>query len=565
MTLATFFARLAAAGIESTRTGCAMRCGWQPRRTKSCWGASLLSSRSLNQHRYPIREHRVPQARYPNQGSCPNCNQIMTNGGRCDGLLPLELSGRLVRPVSLPAGRALPDRLHITRALRPFRQSWLDQVPGTLDEERTADTAAEPKGLVWPRFQPRRERWDEAELVLEDDPAIAVWSDVVADLAQVMRDSGAFRDVRTWRLRDTAAKAPVLESRNGRRVASRTLGDGSVRRLVLFITHGAALFWADGSYARVLAHWRPRASVAIVQAMPRHQWRRTMLGEPQGVCRAIACGVPTAELSPERDWWTHLGHDGGAAFAVPLVALSAGSLAGFAKAQMGRKREMDAVFVDPTPPAFAAPSRPAATRNRTEATLALLQAESPQAFQVATYLSAAPFTLPVARLVQETKFGRNADPSCLGELLLGGLVESRATNSDDTALAEFEFRGEARTILQRSMRPRERVRLRNALIGHVSDHLAAIKGRTSRVRAFTPDEAGTLHLPNWAQPFARMADALAGSPSRVEGIVPSARVAFMGETQPETAILLGQALIDAGCTLVSSGTWRHGGGDRKGV
>jgi hypothetical protein len=469
------------------------------------------------------------------------------------GLAPSHASARPGRPVSLPASHALPSRLRMARAMRPFRQYWPERVAGALDEERTADAAAELQGVIWPRFQPRRDRWYDAELVLEDDPAIAVWTDVVAEFAQVMRDSGAFGDVRTWRLCDAAAGTPILKGQHGRQVAAGSLGDGSVRRLVLFVTHGAALSWADGAYARVLALWRRRASLAIVQAMPRHQWRRTVLGEPQGVCRAAECGAPTAELPPIRDWWTHSEDNRGAELAVPLVALSAESLAGFAGVQMGRKRVVDAVFLDPSPPFRPDPSRAAATRGRVEAMVALLQAESAQAFQLAVYLSAAAFTLPVARLVQEAKFGRNADPACLGELLLGGLVESRPPDSGDSALMEFDFQSEARGILQRSMRPGERLRLRDALIGHVSDHLAAIQGRISRMQAFTPDEAGTLYLPDWAQPFARMADALAGPASPAEGLMPPTRVGFLGETQPEIATLLGQVLIETGCILISSG------------
>jgi hypothetical protein len=58
--------------------------------------------------------------------------------------------------VALPAGRALHNRLRMSRALRPFRQPWPSRHQRELDEERTAEMTAALGGQLHPVFRPLR-------------------------------------------------------------------------------------------------------------------------------------------------------------------------------------------------------------------------------------------------------------------------------------------------------------------------------------------------------------------------------------------------------------------------
>jgi hypothetical protein len=59
--------------------------------------------------------------------------------------------------------------------LRPFRQRWFSRAEWELDEQRTIEATAELSGSLYPVFRPLQERWFEVHVVLEDDPAIALW------------------------------------------------------------------------------------------------------------------------------------------------------------------------------------------------------------------------------------------------------------------------------------------------------------------------------------------------------------------------------------------------------
>src|SRR5207248_2859039 len=105
-------------------------------------------------------------------------------------------------------------RLNLARALRPFHKRRPSRQRQELDELRTVETTAELGGYLLPVFRPLNERWFDVDVVLEDDPAIALWRDTMRDFCQMLGDTGAFRDVRSWRLRmpiQTQAEPTVSE------------------------------------------------------------------------------------------------------------------------------------------------------------------------------------------------------------------------------------------------------------------------------------------------------------------------------------------------------------------
>jgi hypothetical protein len=237
-------------------------------------------------------------------------------------------------PVAVPAGRALTGRLQMTRALRPLRQRRPSRTELALDEQSTVEATAEfgnywdpERRVLYPVFRPVDRRWFDVEVVLEDDPGIGVWQDTVRDFCQMLRDTGAFRNVRWWRLRLLQNSSAVLENPAGRRFPAHLLAGSGVRRLVFFATHGSSIRWLDGSYARLLEPWLHASSVVLLHLLPRRSWKRTPLGDPHGMCRAEEPGVTTANLRVEPFRWM-LAYDeyAPALPAAPAVPLSAPEL-----------------------------------------------------------------------------------------------------------------------------------------------------------------------------------------------------------------------------------------------
>jgi len=354
-------------------------------------------------------------------------------------------------PVVVPAGHALPGRLSFGRALKPFRRRWASRREMELDEELTVQMTADRNGELYPVFRPRAERWFDVDVILEDDAAILVWQDVMRDLSQVLRDTGAFREVRRWRLR--TQPRPLLEAPGGSRLSTAVIAGGS-RRLIFFVTHGSSLYWADGTYARLIEGWTRFCSIAILQVLPPHRWNRTLLGEPAGLCVALEPGIPSARLHVDPFWWSMAAVDDEAgSVLVPVAPLEAAALGEFALMQMARARRCPVVALAAAASKDDVVTVPSEKRD-VEREIALLREKSQPAFQLAVYLSAGPFTLPVARLVQEAMFGSTAEHVHLADVLLSNVLEvsSADLEKDDPNLVYYDFQPEARRILMRSLR-----------------------------------------------------------------------------------------------------------------
>ncbi len=421
-------------------------------------------------------------------------------------------------PVSIPAAQALPGRLALARSLRPFLQRWHSHRDLDINEELTVEKTAELNRYLYPVFRPRLERWFDVSVVIEDEPAVAVWSDTLRDFCQTLRETGAFQDVRLWRLRFPKARAamtdslePYLETPVGGKVSTQVL-TGGTRRLIFFATHGSSSRWFDGSYAKVLASWTGKCSVVLLHLLPRGLWKRTPLGYPNAFCNTREPGVPAARLDVERPWWTLGDEEQPADLVIPCIPLNPAEMAEWSAMQMARGRRSSAYVLSTNPGRRDALSVVNNDPEHFERLLSIFRSDFPEAGRLATYLASGPFTLPVARLVQEAKFGAAADQSTLAEVLLSGLVTARFAGEgrvDDDSIY-YDFHPEARKILLRSLRRADAELIAGELERRVSEYIEQIHGRQVSFRALVRDARGKYDLPEWAQPFALLGTSLLG-------------------------------------------------------
>ena len=421
-------------------------------------------------------------------------------------------------PVSLPSGRALPNRLGFARALRPFRKRWPSARDTEIDEEATAHATAELGGEFYPVVRPVLERWFDVDVVLEDDPAIAFWEDTMRDYGRMLRDTGAFRNVRAWRLRvadvspGSTGWRPRVEAQTGAAMPARFLGGHGVRRLIFFATHGASPRWLDGAYARVIEPWLSTCSVVLLHLRARRRWKRTLLGEPDGTCGALEPGATTSRLHVEPFWWKVADDETGDRRWAPVVELQPRAVGEWASMQMARGSRASAFLLQAAPGDAGALQADEKKPQDFARLAAMLREESPQAFRLAAALSSSAFTIPVARLVQDVRFGAEAEAGDLGDVLLSGLVFERVAASGVRAANTiyFDFFPEAREILQRSLRRADAELIADAVRTRMSEHIERIYGRPDTFGALVPDERGALGLPEWLRPFAEVRASLLG-------------------------------------------------------
>ena len=351
--------------------------------------------------------------------------------------------------VSATARPQLLDPLPLARAMRPLRRRVPSPARHVVDEDATADLRAEQRLWV-PALVPASEPAFDLALVIDDSESMALWGELVWELRLLCEQLGAFRDVRLWHLatsRDGDLGQPGL--RGGLRGSGlrdeRELLDPTGRRLILVVTDGVHPWWRlSGPLRPVLARWALASPLAIVQPLPQWLWHRSPL-------HPVA-----AEFRPG---WPGRGptiRDGGSV-AVPVLELTPGALrrwAGIICGTAGATSLAAAVLprqpVADGVPAGHAPEDTAdgaVQADPVQMVKAFRASVSPAAYRLAGYLSAAPLTLPVMRLVQESMMPE-PDPAELAEVFLSGLLRrSGPSDPADPESASYMFAAGVRDVL----------------------------------------------------------------------------------------------------------------------
>ncbi|MEU3314844.1 SAV_2336 N-terminal domain-related protein [Streptomyces sp. NPDC006662] len=359
--------------------------------------------------------------------------------GRAAGASDAEVPVAAGVPVRVPGAAALPRILDIQRALRALQRH---RPPGrptrtVLDEGATAEASARALGLVLPVFRPESRREATVRLVMDASPSMAVWQDMFDELRAVCERLGAFRDVQVHylhRLPDgTAAVGRGPSPGSGVRSGDQ-LRDPTGRALTMLVSDCAGQVWREGEAQRLLHRWAGCAPCVVVQPLPQRLWARSWLPTERGVLDRAPGGGPGAggpgaqgsgggpglRFRPDRP--TRPGRPTGG-LTVPVLPPNATALGAWARlvaglgsgpvpAEVGRVLARHPAAPVPLPRA-ARPPHELVRRFRSSA--------APGAVQLAVYLSAAPLTLPVMRLVQRTMLP-DSEPSDLAEVLLSGLL-----------------------------------------------------------------------------------------------------------------------------------------------
>ncbi len=359
----------------------------------------------------------------------------------------------------------LPDPLPLARAMRPLRRRVITSQPGVLDEEATADLRAEQR-LWLPALLPATEPAFDLAIVIDDSESMALWSAKIRELRLLCEQLGGLRDVRTWYLVTglnegsgqpaLRAAAPGSQARDPRELA-----DPSGRRIILVVTDGVHPWWApSGPLRPVLARWALAGPVAIVQPFPQRLWGRSILrpvagqfrsgwpGSGPTIAGADSVTVPVLELTPRAvSRWASVISGGMGAVSLAAAILPRGA----DDAMPGVEPRVGEAPYPGSPPRGSV--RPESAELDPEQLVRSFRAAvSPAAYRLAGYLSAAQLTLPVMRLVQETKMPGTGSAE-LAEVLLSGLLRRspRTRPMADSDSIEYVFQAGVREILQSTL------------------------------------------------------------------------------------------------------------------
>lgn len=420
------------------------------------------------------------QATPPSAGRVPDDLAALYQAPRPD--VPAG-SGGHARAVRAPGVPALADQLRLARALRPLKRKAGSRHWEIVDEEATAQRVAED-GLWVPVMRPAPTRWRELAVVVDGYASMSIWRQLVTELRGLLEGLGAFSDVRFWVLAHhpgDSSRVGVSRWQPGSVLRSgRELADPSGRRMVMVVSDCLGPSWRSGAAQKLLAQWGRSQPVAILQPLPQRLWSYTSVHPAPVRLRAGRAGVANEQLSWDSGTLAAKGKK--RAVPVPVLELDADWLTAWSRltgAPGSSGVDAMVLFADSDGPVgrdgrWDQASMSALTRVRR-----FRASASPQAFQLAVYLAAAPVSLPVIRLIQRVMLN-SSRPSEVAEVFLGGLLRQQdggaAANPDH---AQYDFYPGVREILLKSLRRNDAMRV----LLEVSDFVDVRFGQARDFRA----------------------------------------------------------------------------------
>ncbi|MBD2267894.1 formylglycine-generating enzyme family protein [Anabaena sp. FACHB-1391] len=413
-------------------------------------------------------------------------------------------------PFQTPAAPALPNKLEISRALRPLMRKVPSPTRSILDVEATVTRIAEQD--IWlPVTKPELERWLDLELIVEENKSSFIWQETIAELEGLLHNHGAFRRFRTWTLhlsknRNSSDKNELQLNRRKKRNqitnsghSYRELISSNGRSLIILISDCVSSIWQQKTIYDWLRNWSDKVPTTIIQLFPERLWLSTKLDLGYKVqFSALNPGVPNSKLI----CWEDLGTK--QILNLPIITLEAESFKYWAKVIAGYGSiqtpgiALDIEFV----------KQQLNSETHVQNSSAEISAEisveiivdqflataSPTAQLLAGLMSAAPVSLPVVHLIQKTLLNKSTSVH-VAEVFLSGMIERKED--------EYDFVQGVRKLLNQAMPIGETEKVLDKISEYIAQNLGYdIKTFTAFLRnpPQIPEEQETIFLP-----FARIA------------------------------------------------------------
>ncbi|MBR8839317.1 MAG: SUMF1/EgtB/PvdO family nonheme iron enzyme [Stigonema ocellatum SAG 48.90 = DSM 106950] len=352
-------------------------------------------------------------------------------------------------PIRIPAAVALRNSLALGRSLRPLMRKVPSPTENILDEEATVSRIAEEK--IWiPVLKPAPQRWLELALVVEQSRSTAIWKQTITELQQLLKHHGAFRDVRTWQLKVTETNAQLFPQNTTGAYSTtphnpNVLIDPKGQRLILLVSDCISPAWRKKLIHPVLDLWGSRGLISILQLLPERLWERTALASETPVqLHSLNPGVFNSQLIVEN--WDENNIETQNSISIPIITLEPYPLLTWSRVIAGDGNIGTAGFkfspsretqqsTEPEQPQLTAPE----LVSRFRATASLL------ARRLAGLMSAAPVSLPVVQLIQQTQLKQSGQIH-VAEVFMSGLLRLPQEDTNPNYI-EYEFIEGVRELL----------------------------------------------------------------------------------------------------------------------
>ena len=404
-------------------------------------------------------------------------------------------------PIKIPAAAALRNSLALGRALRPLMRKVPSLTEKILDEEATVQRFAEDE-IGIPILKSTPERWLELALVVEETSITEIWEQTIREFQQLLKYQGAFRDVRTWKLKvaesiDSTSNQPKIQlfPENSTGFDESTahkpdvLIDSQGRRLILLVSDCISPIWRKQLIHPILELWGKQGLITILQLLPERLWDRTALvNEIPVLLSTYAPGLYNSQLNSQlwdeddidefsdKDKSKNLK----SLTSIPIITLEPEPLLQWSKVIAGQGNILTAGFkfysyyshqqtnsLENVPPTTLQLSD-SKNLNTEELLVNLFRANaSLQARRLAGLMATVPVSISVVNLIRETLLP-DAREIHIVEVFMSGMLKRLPLSQQDDTEYTYEFVDGVRELLRDFVPPDKQI----SVLDKVSEFIA---------------------------------------------------------------------------------------------
>ena len=375
-------------------------------------------------------------------------------------------------PFCTPGGKGLPGTLLLSRSLRPLRRLNPKKTSLSVDEEATAHRIAE-EHIFLPVFKQIYTRWHELALVVDASPSMAIWRQVTQELQSLLERTGIFQNIRLYSFGDSRGQI-TLFTKNGQIPHHPSeLTDPTGRQVILIASDCVSSIWNNKDMVKALEKWGQHQTIAVIQMLPERFWSQTALHPAQFLkVSALSPNTPNIRLKKHSLSKRNTSLSG---CPIPIFALEPSHILKWAclVSNLGKTMAL-AVIVKGKEKIEEAKisAEPGANISADDRLYRFNNNASSKAFELACLFAAAPITLPIMRLVQNTMLPDSKQVH-LAEVFLGGLLQRDpdSEQSSDPDQIQYDFFPGVRELLLDASPVPQSIRVLEKVSKYIEKHL----------------------------------------------------------------------------------------------
>ena len=321
-------------------------------------------------------------------------------------------------PFRTPSNNYLHKNNEWIHAFRHFKQKKRLDNKSVFDEEKTADYIASTKAFL-PQYKLDFEKRFEVIFLVDVSNSMEIWQELMDEFFKSIRSYGIFKKVTVYYLHSNE-EFKIYKVKEKRKALNKNWYKNREDESLCFILSDMlSEGWQNAAWLSLFEKWQTRLSLSIVQMLPYHLWKGTILN------RATLTNFEGQKVFGKNKYLksrARVKDVEQSILKIPILSLEANSFDKYGKVCLAKSQERIDGAIFKVNKNYELNKKKKILKTNVERVEHFYKVASDEAIGLAHYFSIIPLTFPVMKIVQEL-FLPNTTQVHLSEVFMSGLID----------------------------------------------------------------------------------------------------------------------------------------------